>query len=180
MPPSVSDPNMVPAPVLYLVMGLPASGKTTLARALADRTGALHLSSDALRAELCSRGRYDADTKEQVYQEMLGRARNALLNHRPVVADATFHLRARREPFLTLASELKVPCHLVEVQASDRTTLERLRHPRPDSEATWEVYRLLKASYEPPPPTTLKVPGDTLPVEQLVDEVLRKTTSSTP
>ena len=42
----------LPAPLLALVMGLPASGKTTLAQALVGRLGLVHISSDVVRKEL--------------------------------------------------------------------------------------------------------------------------------
>jgi uncharacterized protein len=41
-----------PRPLLVVTMGLPASGKTTLARALAGQLGLVHLSSDVVRKQL--------------------------------------------------------------------------------------------------------------------------------
>src|SRR5207302_11481918 len=42
----------LPEPLVVVAMGLPASGKTTLASALAGRLGLVHLSSDVVRKEL--------------------------------------------------------------------------------------------------------------------------------
>lgn len=42
----------LPRPPMVVTMGLPASGKTTLARALAGRLGLVHLSSDVARKRM--------------------------------------------------------------------------------------------------------------------------------
>ena len=42
----------LPRPLLVVTMGLPATGKTTLARALAGQLGLVHLSSDVVRKQL--------------------------------------------------------------------------------------------------------------------------------
>src|SRR5207302_8517500 len=47
-----SNASGLPAPLLALVMRLPASGKTTLAQALVGRLGLVHISSDVVRKEL--------------------------------------------------------------------------------------------------------------------------------
>ncbi|GAB2774681.1 hypothetical protein GCM10027275_17150 [Rhabdobacter roseus] len=135
---------------LFLVMGLPASGKTSFARALAAALDGVHLSSDAIRAELARRGTYQDADKEAVYAEMLRRTAQVLSEGRDVVADATFHRQARRALFLNLAKAQEVPYRLIEIRASEATTRQRLQVPRPDSEATWAVYLLLKKEWEPP------------------------------
>ncbi len=94
---------------LVLVGGLPGSGKTTLATALAGRPGWLHLSSDAIRKELFdvvpdehrregfAEGRYAPQLSAQTYQAMRTRARTALELGYSVVLDASFIRAADRQ-----------------------------------------------------------------------------------
>jgi predicted kinase len=92
---------------LVLVGGAPGTGKTTLARALADRLGAVLLSTDTVRGELPgipAQDRYTSAAKEATYRELLARARLALEHGEPVVADATWGAAALRQAAADLAS----------------------------------------------------------------------------
>jgi uncharacterized protein len=95
---------------LVLVGGLPGTGKTTVAGALADRLGAVLLSSDRLRKELAGiepqthapaayrQGIYAPAHTERTYGEMLRRAEELLGRGESVVLDASWtdgDLRAR-------------------------------------------------------------------------------------
>jgi hypothetical protein len=95
---------------LIMVGGGPGTGKTTLARALADNTGAVVISTDDVRAALASRGDitgepgvlgeglYTPDNIEAVYDAVLRHAGQALGGGRTVVLDGTWsdpHYRAR-------------------------------------------------------------------------------------
>jgi aminoglycoside phosphotransferase family enzyme/predicted kinase len=97
---------------LALVGGLPGTGKTTLGGALADRFGAVLLSSDRLRKELAGidpathapapfgRGLYDGPHTEATYAELLRRAEALLGRGESVVLDASWtdaHHRAAAE-----------------------------------------------------------------------------------
>ena len=89
-------------PLLAAVLGPPASGKTTVARALAGRLGLVHLSSDVVRKELAGlpptepcaapygKGPYSAEMTRRTYATLLERAGRWLRRGRPVVLDATF------------------------------------------------------------------------------------------
>ena len=90
------------AVTLVLVGGLPGTGKTTLAGALADRLGFTVLSSDRIRKELAGvpaeqrcaapwgTGIYTAAWTERVYAELLGRAGRLLGLGESVIVDASF------------------------------------------------------------------------------------------
>src|SRR5208282_1954760 len=96
------------AVTLVLAGGLPGTGKTALAGALADRLGFTVLSSDRIRKELAGvpagqrcaapwgTGIYTAARTEQVYSEMLGRAGRLLALGESVIADASFVSAAHR------------------------------------------------------------------------------------
>ena len=87
---------------LVLVGGLPGTGKSALAGAVADRLGLAVLSSDRIRKELAGRpagasavapygsGIYSAEWTERVYAGLLHRATVSLAHGESVVADASF------------------------------------------------------------------------------------------
>ena len=84
---------------LVLVGGAPGTGKTTLAAALADRVGAVLLSSDSVRRELPlppGSDPYSDGAKTATYRELLRRGRLALQHGETVVADATWGAPAMR------------------------------------------------------------------------------------
>ncbi|WP_343947317.1 AAA family ATPase, partial [Pseudonocardia zijingensis] len=90
------------SPRLALVGGLPGTGKTTLAGALADRFGAVVLSSDRIRKELAGlapstpagagfrKGIYTPEHTEELYSELLHRAEQLLGRGESVVLDASW------------------------------------------------------------------------------------------
>lgn len=164
---------MNPKPKLILVAGLPASGKTTLADALATRLGAVRLNSDALRQNLNLRGHYDAASKQMVYNAMLSSADNALRAGKDLVVDSTFYKESLRQPWQNLASQTNADLILIEVTVADEDARRRLKIPRADSEATWNVYTALKEEWEPIMEPHLRLNASKMSLEQMVDEVLK-------
>jgi predicted kinase len=137
--------------MLILIAGLPGTGKTTIARAFAALSGAIHLNSDALRREMGLMGHYSPEDKKRVYDMLLRRSEEALQADKIVVVDSTFYNKDIREPFEQLAEQNNVPLKWVEVQASERVLRERLSHPRPDSEADFTIYEKIRDQQEPFP-----------------------------
>lgn len=90
-------------PTMTMMIGLPASGKSTYAKKLADETSAVVLSSDALRWELFG-DETNQEHNPQVFQELHKRAKDLLRSGRNVVYDATNINSKRRRAFL---NELK-------------------------------------------------------------------------
>ena len=94
---------------LVLVGGLPGTGKTTLAGAVADELGAKLLSTDRLRRELADlaphehvptsflAGIHTAEHTEATYLELLGRAETLLALGETVVLDASWTTQAHRD-----------------------------------------------------------------------------------
>jgi predicted kinase len=154
--------------MLILIAGLPGSGKTTLARALAAQTNTLHLNSDLMRRALGLMGHYAPEDKAAVYAALLERARASLSEGKDVVVDSTFYKESVRAPFRQLASDCATALCWIEVRAQEAVIRERLKTPRPDSEADEAVYEKIRDEAEPLPEAHLVLWSDADPLEKMV------------
>ena len=108
-------------PGVVLVMGGPGTGKSTLARGLAEAAGFRVLRSDEVRKELAGfepsqsaaeeygRGIYSPEWSARTYGACLERMRELLLEGERVVVDATFSREEWRRAFVEEAQGLGVP-----------------------------------------------------------------------
>lgn len=155
---------------LVVVGGLPGSGKTTLATALAAELGAVVISSDQVRDEVDPRahppdapdapgaGRYRPERRAAVYDELLARASALLERGASVVVDASWseaerRRAARRVASVTVSDLSEIRCVVPDPVREARIAL-RASAPRPEngaSEATIEAARHLAAEADPWP-----------------------------
>ncbi len=131
-------------PLVVLVAGPPASGKSTLARALSAASGLPVLSSDLLRDR---RAGYSDDARSRVYEEIASRAAACPGG---CIVDATLGDRGLRRRLLTRLQERDVVG--VECAVGEAVAARRARERRPDgafgSEADEAVARRLAARHE--------------------------------
>ena len=102
---------------VLLIGGPPATGKTTLSRAVAARLGWPSLHSDEIRKELAgirparsaaaplNSGLYAADQRQATYARMLALARERLVRGESVVLDASWSAADERDRAARVASE---------------------------------------------------------------------------
>jgi aminoglycoside phosphotransferase family enzyme/predicted kinase len=138
-------------PCLLLVAGLPGTGKSTLARGLAERAGFCLVRSDVVRKELAPSGEalYTAEWNDRTYAECLRRAERLLWQGERVVADATFHEEKKRQAFLEAAVRCGVPFGMLVCQAGPEAVRQRLARRQGDvSDADWPVYQQLAGTWE--------------------------------
>ncbi|MEI6411842.1 MAG: AAA family ATPase [Bacteroidota bacterium] len=154
--------------MLILISGLPGSGKTTLARAFSAQINALHLNSDLIRRALGLLGHYASGDKAAVYVTLQERARASLLQGKDVVIDSTFYKESVRGLFRQLAAHCGAALCWVEVRAQEAVIRERLKTPRPDSEADFAVYEKIRDEAEPLPDPHLLLWSDAETLENMV------------
>lgn len=143
--------------------GLPASGKSTIARALAaELTGkgirAAVLESDALRREITPNAAYGEAERDAFYATVAYLARVLVLHGVPVIVDATANRRAYRDrarEAIPCFLEVHVRCPLAVCQARDPKGIYRR-----GAEGSAQNVPGVSAPYEPPLQPEVEVDGE--------------------
>jgi uncharacterized protein len=152
-------------PMLLIVSGIVASGKSTVARLLSARTGFSVIDSDRVRKKLAGispttraresyqSGIYADEFTRLTYESLLKTADDQLANGQGVIVDATFGNPQYRRLFVKLAGRFNVPILFIECRADENTIRQRLKNRRDDehevSDATCAVYERMRAEYRP-------------------------------
>jgi predicted kinase len=137
-------------PTLIATVGLPGSGKSHFARALALRLPSVILESDALRAVLFRRPRHGYKESRRLFQAIHALADRLLRNGYAVLLDATNLREDHRRDLNSLAARSGSRFILVELTAPEGVILQRLkgRKLRPE-QAGIEVYLRMREESEP-------------------------------
>ena len=126
-------------PTLWIVCGLPAAGKSTIALALAEFHDLRVIRSDVVRKELFAQrsdpsaddafaaGLYSAYATEVTYHQLFDLARETLKKGQSVIIDATFSRETYRREALRMAAQRQARPVFVECRAKESLLAERLR-----------------------------------------------------
>lgn len=152
----------VERPAIVAIGGLPGTGKSTLARAVAAAANFEVIRSDVVRKELAGleptthtssafgAGLYSPEWTDRTYAACLERAEQIVFEGRRAIVDATFGSPARLDAAVALARRLNVPLVVLEC-----TTSPELVHTRLDarvgdaSDADWGVYKRAEPAWTP-------------------------------
>jgi aminoglycoside phosphotransferase family enzyme/predicted kinase len=147
-------------PLVVVVCGVPASGKTRLAEALASLSGLAHLSSDITRKRLAGLAparrapddAYSADFNALTYAELGRRAARRVAAAGGAIVDATFRHRADRGAFAAafagVAPLLFIECRAPAAVLAQRAS-RRDRDPARVTDADLRVVTREASSWEP-------------------------------
>ncbi|HAA05160.1 MAG TPA: hypothetical protein DCE18_17580, partial [Syntrophobacteraceae bacterium] len=125
-------------PTLWVFCGLPASGKSTLARELSRVYGHVLFQSDAVRKEAFGKGVqqgegvgfgegiYRPEITALVYGQLLALAQEELKHGRSVILDATYGQRKWRRDAQQLADDIDANVLVVECRCTEPTLRKRL------------------------------------------------------
>jgi predicted kinase len=109
--------------MLIILGGLPGSGKTTVARALARRLGAVHVRVDTIEQAIRASGDPSIDIGPAGYVVAYGVAEDNLTLGSVVIADSVNPLEITRDAWLAVAARSGVTAVEIEVICSDKTSI---------------------------------------------------------
>ncbi len=121
--------------LLILAFGVSGSGKTVVARHIADKIPCIHLRSDIERKrigglkplERSDGSLYTAETGQQTYRRLLDLADLCIGEGIAVIVDATFLRESQRKLFIELAKTRKIPCRILRFSASEKVLVDRVQ-----------------------------------------------------
>jgi predicted kinase len=150
--------------LLLVVCGKVGTGKSTVARMLADVTGFPVFNSDRVRKKLAGvthaaaarvdygSGIYGEHFNELTYHAVWEEAEKHLARGEGVIVDATFKDSKQRALFMDGAAKAGVPAYFIECRLDEETARRRLidRAKRGDdvSDATWETYQRMCGEFQ--------------------------------
>ncbi len=137
---------------LILVCGLPGTGKTTVAKKIADETKSFVFNTDIIRKELFDEPKYTEKEKSLVYELLFEMAEKFLRSAKNVVLDGTFYKKEFREQIRKIAESMKSEFHVVEVKCEERILRKRMgkrKGKKTPSDADFGIYRKIKKEFEP-------------------------------
>lgn len=132
--------------MIVVMAGLPGTGKSTLARALADRIGALVVSKDEIRAAAFGSFVDYSEAQDDFCMELVYQVARFVAD-RPVIVDGrTFSKRRHVERMLEALGDVRVIECVCSDEAARRRLAADLDHPA--GNRTYAMYQAVKSRAE--------------------------------
>ena len=146
--------------MLIAMAGLPGTGKSTLARRLAEVCHAVILNKDTLRAALFPAPLIEYSIRQDDFcMSLLFQTARYMLQRNPsqtiIIDGRTFSRAYQIAAVEQLAGELDTPLKIIECVCSDETAYRRLERKEtakalhPATNRDYQLYLSLKAQFEP-------------------------------
>jgi predicted kinase len=145
--------------VIVVMAGLPGTGKSAIARRLAQLLPAIILDKDRVRAALFPPSEIEYSLRQDDFcMDLMVRVAAYVLRRDPtklvIVDGRTFSRRHQLALWLEHAADLGVPVKIVECVCPDETVRERLEHDaaagtHPATNRDYAMYLSVKARFEP-------------------------------
>lgn len=143
------------APTLYLMVGYPGAGKTTVAGLISQLTGAVHLSSDQARIELFPKPKFSQTEHDKLYDYLDKKTEELLSQGKSVIYDANLNRYQHRHDKYEICKRTDATPVLVWVQtnktlAKERAVHESRAHLVPGHETAHDMFDRIADIIEPP------------------------------
>lgn len=157
--------------MILIVFGLPGTGKSYLARHLAEETRALYLNTDIVRENINKKGKYDNETKREVYERILEEICSPDGQKKMVIVDGTFSSKIYRFMFNKYSWEQERSLYYIEMKAAESEIKKRMKEDRAYSEADYSVYEKMKKAFDYMPEEHLVIQSDELEINEMREKV---------
>ena len=137
------------APELYIFAGLPASGKSTLARFLAREVGAIFIRIDSIEEAILAHGNLVGPEGYEAAYKIAGDNLDLGLS---VVADSVNPIEVTRSAWKKVAGDRGIKYHEIEIVCSDKTEHRQRLEMREANSQNARIVRwedVIKRQYEP-------------------------------
>lgn len=163
-------------PTLYLFIGYPGAGKTTTAKLIADKTGAVHLWADVERHKMFANPTHSEEESLKLYDALNLRASELLKQGKDVVYDTNFNFYADRVKMADIATQNNARTVLIwittpaEVARQRAVSTEKIRNNY-QVLMTDEQFDSIASKLEPPTENekVIKIDGTALDPEAALD-----------
>jgi predicted kinase len=163
-------------PKLYLLIGYPGAGKTTVSKLIAEHTGAVHLWADHERQLRFGQPTHSQAESTQLYDELNAEAEQLLAAGKSVVFDTNFNFYADRQKLRAIADRyqaetvviwITLPAEMAKIRALHIES-SRNGYQTSMSEAQFDA---IVAKLEPPreDEKIIKIDGAKLDAQQVID-----------
>jgi predicted kinase len=157
--------------MILIVFGLPGTGKSYLARHIAEENKTLYLNTDIVREKLNKKGQYDDETKREVYGRLLKEISSPDAKETMVIIDGTFSSKTFRFMFNKYSWEQERSLYYIEMKARESEIKKRMKEDRAYSEADYSVYKKMKKAFDYMPEEHLVMQSDELEIDEMKAKV---------
>jgi predicted kinase len=134
-------------PRLYLFVGYPGAGKTTIAKFIEAQTGAVHIWADKERQKMFSEPAHSWEESQKLYAELNQQADRLLAEGKSVIFDTNFNFKKDRDHLREIASRnaaeavviwVVTPAELSKKRATQESEGQHTRLFGDMSSTTWD------------------------------------------
>jgi predicted kinase len=118
----------VKRPVLYLFIGYPGAGKTTVAKIISEKTGAKHLWADVERHKLFEKPTHSLEESTELYDKLNQATDYMLAKGESVVFDTNFNYYQDREMLREIANKDNAKTVLLWINTPRNIAMDRAVH----------------------------------------------------